>query len=314
MTEFLNTEKLLLHIPEIIKNAKEELIIVVPFISLSKAVSKALKEADEKGVEVTIICRYDEVNSRDVTFLENLKNLNIFSHPNVHSKCYFNGDKIVITSLNLTAHSEKNNREMGVCVSRYECWDGDYEFDEDYDEIEENDDYIEFADDLKMELQNLLNGSDFVLKSKRTNSDAFNCSLLDTEQDRIEKLCEALNNKFSPKRFYIEDQENSDYITCENYHDKLDLRIKDIEGRIEFEPNKGGVTIWKSKLKVLNEKTFSIESKGKKYEFKFYLNKGAKLNIVGDYEEMSIEERLEMWDKVLIRISKFFTPELLKLK
>lgn len=307
MITFLNTEKLLNVIPDTIHNAQKELIIVVPFINLSNATMDALRSADKKGVETTIICRFSEVRPKDRNFLENLENLNVFSHPNVHSKCYYNEETIIITSLNLTSYSERNNREMGVKVSRYENW-GD-----DYDDLLENEEYMDFSDDLKIELQQLLNGSDFIMKSKRAGQLGYKCSLLNTHRDNLEQMCNELNRRLSPKRFSIEELEYANYIVCENYFDKITLRIKDFNERIEFEPTRGEISSWYNKFRPLHQEVLSVPFKGSEYEFRIYLNSGAKLNIVGYYNNLSFVDRLDLWNAVLGQISTFFTKELLKI-
>ena len=45
-----------------------------------------------------------------------LKNLELFYLENLHAKCYFNENRMVITSMNMYQFSEKNNREMGVLI------------------------------------------------------------------------------------------------------------------------------------------------------------------------------------------------------
>jgi hypothetical protein len=40
--------------------------------------------------------------------------------PNLHAKCYFNEDRMVITSMNMYEFSEKHNREMGVLLEARE--------------------------------------------------------------------------------------------------------------------------------------------------------------------------------------------------
>ncbi len=49
-----------------------------------------------------------------------MKNARIYFLGNLHAKCYFNEQSMVITSLNLYDFSEQNNREMGVLVTNGE--------------------------------------------------------------------------------------------------------------------------------------------------------------------------------------------------
>lgn len=44
--------------------------------------------------------------------------MQLFFCENLHAKCYFNEEMMVITSLNLYEYSIKNNREMGVLIKK----------------------------------------------------------------------------------------------------------------------------------------------------------------------------------------------------
>ena len=49
-----------------------------------------------------------------------LKHLGLYFCENLHAKCYFNENLMVITSMNLHEFSQTNNREMGVLIKREE--------------------------------------------------------------------------------------------------------------------------------------------------------------------------------------------------
>ena len=50
--------------------------------------------------------------------MNQLKNLQLYFCENLHAKCYFNEEIMVITSLNLYEYSIKHNREMGVLIKK----------------------------------------------------------------------------------------------------------------------------------------------------------------------------------------------------
>lgn len=316
MIKFLNTELLNEAILEIFATAEKEIFIVVPFIKTSNYIQTALESIDKKGIELTIICRANELELPAQSFLNSLENLNLFSHPNVHSKCYFNERKLIITSLNMTAHSEQNNREMGVFIEKnYES-----QFDDSFWEEAPEDGYVneKFYDDLKTEIQKILNASQFVKKSKRTLAKGFSSRLLRTSMDEIKETENMLNQFFNPKKFrYYSEWEHYDTYICEDFFDKFDLIIKDLNDRLELAPNKGEEAIWNQKLKHLHRKQDFCTLNNEDVYFTLYLNKGAKLNIVGNYEDfidLSNIEKLKKWESILNLVSTYFTKELMRIR
>lgn len=124
MAEFLTTHEIASSIEKIIRQAKEEIIILSPYLQLSQSFFDRLQDADRKKVKITIIYRNNAVeheqdkNARQMNMLSELKYLNLRCLHNLHAKCYLNEELMVITSMNMYEYSEKNNREMGVLVSK----------------------------------------------------------------------------------------------------------------------------------------------------------------------------------------------------
>jgi len=116
MAEFLTTNGTSYHIENIIIDAKSELVLVSPYLQISKTFYERLKDASNKGVRIKIIYGKDELKPNERNSLAELKNVELFFFENLHAKCYFNETKMVITSMNMYEFSEKNNREMGVLI------------------------------------------------------------------------------------------------------------------------------------------------------------------------------------------------------
>jgi len=312
MIKFLNTDGLNKAIPTLIKDAKEELIIVVPFIKSSNRIYDSLKIANDKGTQITIICRLNEISEVEKNKLISLDNLNLFSHPNVHSKCYYSGESLIITSLNMTYHSEKNNKEMGVLFE-----DEALEYIDEY--FDEEDGGLvgeKFYDDLIDELQQIINGADFIKKSNRSQLSGFSIELLETKFEYLMKRIEALNSHFAPKKFIIEDIKDYSYLVCKNFVEKFDLIIKDIETRLELVPNRGEIHNWENKLAYLHKKNILVTYKETEYQFVLYLNYGAKINIVNNeksLEKLDFKTQLMIWHCALDKLGKHFTSSILKL-
>jgi hypothetical protein len=56
------------------------------------------------------------LNQNEKQSLAEFDSIKLFYHENLHAKCYFNENKMVISSMNLFQYSEINNREMGVLI------------------------------------------------------------------------------------------------------------------------------------------------------------------------------------------------------
>jgi hypothetical protein len=81
-----------------------------------------LESAGKRNVKVTVVCREKDLEADARTRLEDLRRVCRFSLRslgNLHAKCYFNEDSLIITSLNLSNFSEKN-REIGVLLTSKE--------------------------------------------------------------------------------------------------------------------------------------------------------------------------------------------------
>jgi len=118
MAEFLTTNGTSYHIENIIIEAKTKLVLVSPYLQISKTFYERLKDASNKKVAIKIIYGKDDLKPNERNSLAELRNVELFFFENLHAKCYFNETKMVITSMNMYEFSEKNNREMGVLIDR----------------------------------------------------------------------------------------------------------------------------------------------------------------------------------------------------
>lgn len=57
------------------------------------------------------------LNRNEEDLLYRLDNLELYYLDNLHAKCYFNEENMIISSMNMYEYSEKNNREMGVLLN-----------------------------------------------------------------------------------------------------------------------------------------------------------------------------------------------------
>ena len=87
-------------------------------MQLSDRIYQCLVAANKRGVETVIIYRENKMKPRERAMLDVIDNLNLMHHPNIHAKCFYNEDYLLIGSMNLYEYSEKNNREMAILFER----------------------------------------------------------------------------------------------------------------------------------------------------------------------------------------------------
>ncbi len=116
MAEFLTTHGTAFQIENVIAGAKKQLTLVSPFLKLSKTLAERLQDAARRGVKITIVFGKEELEREQSLLLTGLAGARLYFLPNLHAKCYFNEDRMVITSMNMYEFSEKHNREMGVLL------------------------------------------------------------------------------------------------------------------------------------------------------------------------------------------------------
>jgi hypothetical protein len=120
MGTFLTTHGTAFHIEQIIAQARARLVLICPYLQLSKTLLERLQDADRNGVKTTLVYGKSELSRDQQGALQQLRGLTLYFLQNLHAKCYFNEKQMVITSMNLYEFSEKTNREMGVLVESTE--------------------------------------------------------------------------------------------------------------------------------------------------------------------------------------------------
>jgi len=120
MVEFLNKDKAYAEIVEIVSKAHSKLVLISPYIKIPSDLLERLKYMDGKGIKTTVVCKEKDLNAEVKSELKQLKNLDLRFDENLHAKCFYNEQSMVITSLNLYEHSQQNNREMGILLSSEE--------------------------------------------------------------------------------------------------------------------------------------------------------------------------------------------------
>lgn len=260
MAKFLNTEKIVHWIKEIITSAEDELIIIVPYIKTSSRIYDSLYQADQKGVDITLIYREDKLSSSEKNKLLSLQNLNLLHHPNIHAKCYYNGDLLLICSMNLYDYSEKNNREMGVLLHLNDIENNENGFSSYF-----NDQQIEFLN-AKKEIREIINGGTMERINSRKHNGSFELDNIKSEEELAQERCNHRNKFFLNKKFEpIKQREDLWFERCSNYYDHVDVTYEGHRVGFEFKhPDINLEELLEKWMKSYNE--FEIR------DFKYYWN------------------------------------------
>ena len=118
MAEFLTTAAITYQVERIILESKKKLVLVSPYIQITKTFLERLRDASGRGVLITIIYGKTELKSSEKKQIDSIPDLKLYFFKNLHAKCYFNESEMVITSMNLYEFSERNNREMGIFITK----------------------------------------------------------------------------------------------------------------------------------------------------------------------------------------------------
>lgn len=118
MAKYLRTSGITAGVEELIREARERLYIISPYLKLSDNIRELLNDKEREKSEVRIIFGKQELNPTEMSYLQNLKYVRLYFSKNLHAKCYLNEKKMIISSMNLYEFSQQNNREMGILIER----------------------------------------------------------------------------------------------------------------------------------------------------------------------------------------------------
>jgi hypothetical protein len=109
----LNTTELNYRIEEMFRTEKDFLLILSPYLKITKKLSTILSMSE---ANIVIIYREEEDENKINESIKNLPNIIPYKVPDFHSKAYISQTHTIITSLNLTEHSQLKNFELGILI------------------------------------------------------------------------------------------------------------------------------------------------------------------------------------------------------
>ncbi len=118
MAKFLNTTGVSYHLEQLLKTAKERLILISPYLQFNDRIKTILQDQDRLKRDIRLVFRDNQLNPVEQNWLRGVPGIRTFFCQNLHAKCYLNDNEAIITSMNLYEFSQVNNYEMGVHVTK----------------------------------------------------------------------------------------------------------------------------------------------------------------------------------------------------
>lgn len=225
MAKFLNTSATNYFLEELVKSARDRLILISPFLRLNDKMKELLADKNRLKIDVRIVYGKSELQPEEINWLKELTYLRTSFCKNLHAKCYLNEELCIITSLNLYDFSQINNNEMGVLIRRVE----DPElYKEAYEEAQR---IIRISDEIRISVETVEKESEPVAEIEETTKDKLTTSKLASKigvktNDLIDKLI---------KLGYLEVREGKLYITAKG---------KEVGGEFRMSPKFGPYFLW----------------------------------------------------------------------
>lgn len=163
MAKFLNTSAINYFLEEIIKNTKERLILISPFLKINERIKELIEDKNRLKIDVRIVYGKNELQPDEIKWLKELSYIRTSFCKNLHAKCYMNEEMCIITSLNLYEFSQINNNEMGILIQRTE----DKELYK--DSYEEAQRIIRISDEIRISVETIEKESEYEEENNKNN-------------------------------------------------------------------------------------------------------------------------------------------------
>ncbi|SEJ14046.1 phospholipase D family protein [Nitrosomonas eutropha] len=231
MVKFLNTSATNYFLEELIKSAKDRLILISPFLRLNDRIKELLEDKNRLKIDVRVVYGKSELQPEEISWLTELFYLRTSFCKNLHAKCYLNEELCIITSLNLYEFSQVNNNEMGVLIQRSE--DAEL-YQEAYEEAQR---IIRISDEVRISVETIGKESESTAETDEQSTDKLTTSKLAQKIgiktiDLIEQLTHA---------GYLEVRDGKNYIT---------FKGKNAGGEFRMSPKYGPYFLWPESFRL----------------------------------------------------------------
>jgi len=226
MAKFLNTSATNYFLEELIKNAKDRLILISPFLKLNDRMKELLADKNRLKIDVRIVYGKSELQPEEINWLKELTYIRTSFCKNLHAKCYLNEELCIITSLNLYEFSQVNNNEMGVLIRRTD--DADL-YKDAYEEAQR---IIRISDEVRISLERVI-----IEHEDKSEADT------DTKSGKLtsSKLAQKLGIKTND---FIEKFATSSLLELKDGKHYLTAKGKEAGGEFRMSPRFGPYFLW----------------------------------------------------------------------
>ena len=118
MAEFITTAGISYRLEQLIKNTKDKLILVSPYLQFNRRVKINIEHLVLHKKDIRIIYRHNKLKIEESSWLEKQTGLRASFCKSLHAKCYLNETEAIVTSMNLYEYSQENNDEMGIYLTK----------------------------------------------------------------------------------------------------------------------------------------------------------------------------------------------------
>ena len=231
MAKFLNTSATNYFLEELIKNAKDRLILISPFLKLNDRIKELLIDKDRLKIDLRIVYGKSELQPEEIRWLNELTYIRTSFCKNLHAKCYLNEEICIISSLNLYEFSQVNNNEMGVLIERSEDTDL-YR-----DAYEEAQRIIRISEEVRISLERIASEAE----KEEDAGDEKTTKLTTSKLGQRYKLKTAELIQKLVELGYLETKDGKEYLTASG---------KEIGGEFRVSPKFGPYFLWPEDMKL----------------------------------------------------------------
>lgn len=224
MAKFLNTSATNYFLEELIKDAKDRLILISPFLKLNDRMKELLADKNRLKIDVRIVYGKSELQPEEINWLKELTYIRTSFCKNLHAKCYLNEELCIITSLNLYEFSQINNNEMGVLIRRSD--DADL-YKDAYEEAQR---IIRISDEVRISLERVSNEAESKPEAEESSGKLTSS-----------KLAQKLGIKTNE---FVEKLVVSGYLEVKESKHYLSAKGKEVGGEFRMSPRFGPYFLW----------------------------------------------------------------------
>lgn len=224
MAKYLDTSQISSELMQLLKEAKEKIILVTYSLQVNNQIQERLKTKSKLGTlsEITIIYGNTQLKEKELKWMEEIDDLRVFQKKNLHAKCYINEKKAIISSMNLYDYSQTSNIEMGFLIDRESDKEAYESMMEDIADLKINGDRKQIGELEEKETKSISTGNE----EKVTDTVSQLSYLQQTQKFLLQILRRELSHELKEKSEEIlSDQDIVEIITSQNLSENHLLNI-----------------------------------------------------------------------------------------